>query len=189
MVALSNLLDLFGDACEDLFDRALAVDLDIFMLRLVVLGNDSRLGPIDLQTLADHLLRGIIGTTRLLAAQQDAANQLLLLDRDADHQINLQAILRKNLIERLGLRRRARKAIIDTTFRIFMLGYVVGNHLNYQLVGSQLTTLDAGLYLTAQLRTATDMPANHLTGRDMLDAEMLFELCCLGTLTATRRTK
>ena len=106
-----------------------------------------------------------------------------------EQQIDLEAVLGENLIEGLGLSRRAGEAVEDATFRILVFGHIVGNHLDYQRIGSELTTLDASLHLATQLRTLTDVTTNHLARRDVLDAEVFLKQCCLGTLTTTRRTK
>ena len=77
---------------ENLVHRADAVDLEIFVLPGVVGTDHFGLLAIDLDAVADDILRRIVGTTRILAAQQDAAHQLLFGDMHVDHERHAQPV-------------------------------------------------------------------------------------------------
>ena len=70
-----------------------------------------------------------------------------------------------------------------------MLGHVVGNHADDNLVGSQLALLDIGLHAASQLRAAADLVADHLARRDVVDAVMLLQALSLRTFAAARSTE
>ena len=110
------------DPVENLVHRADAVDLEIFVLPGVVGTDHFGLLAVDLDAVADDVLRRIVGTARILAAQQDAAHQLLFGDMHVDHERHAQPVPAENLVELLGLNRRAGKAVEDIARRIAVLG-------------------------------------------------------------------
>ena len=144
---------------------------------------------VDVQPAADHLLRGIVGTTRILAAEQDPADQLLLRNMDIHHDIDLQALLGQDLVELLGLHRRAGESVEDAALGILVLGDVVGDHADDDLIGCQLALLDILFHAAAQLRTAADLVTDHLARRDVVDAVMFLQTLRLRTFSAARSTE
>ena len=144
---------------------------------------------VDVQPAADDLLRGVVGAARILAAQQDALDELLLRDADVNHDVHLESVLGEDFVELLGLDRRAGEAVEDAPLGVAVLGHVVGNHVDDNLVGGQLAGLDVGLHAASQLGAAGNLAADDLARRDMLDAVVFLEALGLGALAAARRAE
>ena len=66
-----------------------------------------------------------------------------------DHERHAQPVPAENLVELLGLNRRAGKAVEDIARRIAVLGHVVGDHPDDDGIGRQTTRLDICLLYTS----------------------------------------
>lgn len=118
---LLQLVDHVGDAREDLFHRTRAVDRGVFALGGIVVRDDGGLLAVDVEAAADHLLGGVVGASRILAAEQDALDEFLLGDVDVDHDVDLEPVPGKELVELLGLYRGAGEAVEDAALDVLVL--------------------------------------------------------------------
>ena len=139
--------------------------------------------------MANHLLRGVVGTTRSLAAQHDALHEFLLGNIHVDHQIHLEAHLVEHLIEGFGLRDGAGKAVEDISIVAAVLAHIPLYNINNQLVGNQATLGDALLHALAEFRLAADLRADYFARRDVVDPVVLLQFCGLGSFATARGTK
>ena len=98
-------------------------------------------------------------------------------------------MLCENLVESLGLSGSARETVEDYALTLVVSCNIVGNHIDNELVGSQLTTLDASLHLLSKLGLCSNLLANYISCRDVAKRETLlqeFRLCTLATARSTK---
>ena len=105
---------------------------------------------------------------------------------DVHHNIHLQTVSGQDFVERLGLDRRTGEPVEDTPAGILVLGDVIPDHADDDLVGSQLAFADVLFHAASELRAAPDLVADHLAGRNMVDSVVLFQALGLGALAASR---
>ena len=92
----------------------------------------------------------------------------------------------QDFVERLGLNRRTGEPVENTPAGILVLGDVIPDHADDDLVGSQLAFADVLFHAASELRAAPDLVADHLAGRNMVDSVVLFQALGLGALAASR---
>src|SRR5690606_31247194 len=157
-----------------------------------VVRQDRRgLPVVDLQPLAQRLdvvvaargaaVAGAFGRSRL-----DALDQHLVRHRDLDHEVQGQALALEQRIKRLGLRDGAREAVEDEALAAIRLLDALGDHLDHQGVGHQLPLVHDLPGLAPELAARGDGSAQHVTGRELLQAVLLLEDLRLGTLSGAR---
>ena len=76
-----------------------------------MIGDDGRLSLINIDPVPDHRFATVVGTSALLAPLEQTIDQLVVGNLERQHQIDRRAVLFHNLVESLGLRRRARKTV------------------------------------------------------------------------------
>ncbi len=152
-----------------MFDRHHAIDRQqLAPLRIVV---NQRLGQrtVARQPLRQHL-RGVV----------DAHLKL-------DHGIELHVLLLQKIVQRLGLRYRARKTVEDKTLRHVGLIQSVGNDPDHDLVRHQPAAGHDVLGLEADRRLRGHRGAQHFTGRELNDTVPLNQPLRLRSLARPRR--
>ena len=115
-ILLDNLCNTLGNLLDST-PRRHTLELT---LRTIEIGHNSRLLVVNLDTIADNLLRLVIGAARILASQQNTLHKLLLRHLHIYHHRHRLAILGKNFIKSLGLHCCTRKAIKDCPFALIM---------------------------------------------------------------------
>ena len=108
------LVDNLCQAVEYLVEGAKTINLCVLVLRCVVVRYDGSLLAVDLDAVADNILRGVVSTARVLATKQDALDELLFGNIHIDHNIDLRVHLLEQGVEDLGLSCGAGEAIEDT---------------------------------------------------------------------------
>ena len=155
----------------------------------VEFGYHGGLFAIYFDTFADHLLRCVVGASRLLAAQQDTFYQLLFGYIEVDHLVDFQSAGREQTIELFGLVDRARESVEDVAFGVLVFRYIVVYHVDDNLVGSQFALRGVGFHLFSQLGSPCYLIADHFAGRYVIDSVLLFEQRGLRSFAASRSSE
>ena len=137
---------------------------------------------IDNETLLDGLFV-IIGTTALLATQDETLHQLIFRNIELQHGCHLVTALTEHLLQSLSLRNGAGETIEDNTGMILAKAVIDrGEDTDHQFVGNQLAVVDELLGCLTQLCTILNLCAQNITRRDMVQSVLLNELVALGAL-------
>ena len=144
---------------------------------------------VDVETAADDLLGGVVRAARILAAEQDALDQLLFGNVDVDHDVDLKTVSGEDFVELLGLNRGAGKTVENAALGVLVFGDVVGDHADDDLVRGQFARFDVGFHTASEFRAAADLVADNLARRDVLDAVVCFQPLRLRAFPAARRTE
>ena len=154
-----------------------------------MIGDDGRLSLINIDPVPDHRFATVVGTSALLAPLEQTIDQLVVGNLERQHQIDRRAVLFHNLVESLGLRRRARKTVENVSFALLMLRHIVGDQVNHQSVGSQLPLVDKALHAEAKRRPLTNFLEDHLAGRYVVKPVFLDQSGSLRSFAGPRRTE
>src|SRR5580693_2001618 len=76
-----------------------------------------------------------------------------LIDLKLDHVVDPETTLRQHLIQGLGLRQRARKAVENKAVSAIRLADTIGDHVDDDSVGNQLTGIHDALDTEPELAT------------------------------------
>ena len=137
---------------------------------------------IDDEALLDGLFV-IIGTTALLATQDETLHQFILRYIELQHGCHLVTALTEHLLQSLSLRNGAGETVEDNTGMILAKAVIDrGEDADHQFVGNQLAVVDELLGCLTQLCTILNLCAQNVTRRDMVQSVLLNELVALGAL-------
>ena len=161
----------------------------MFALRLVVVGDHGGLRFVDVDPVADHPFVTVVGTAALLAAQQQAFDQFLVGHFERKHDAYRRTVLLHDLVEGFGLHGRAREAVEDVAFGVFVFRHIVGDDVDHQAVGGQLSLLDVALYAAAQLGAFANLFADDFAGGNVVESVFFDEFLGLGSFSRTRRAE
>src|SRR5215471_21859149 len=181
---LEGLLDLL----EHLVDAALAVHHDDVRAHTEPLDERLGLAAIELEALRDRFRRIVLAALDLGALEHP-------LDRDRfgnvqhEHDGELLADLAQHVVERLGLRERARKPVEDEALVGVVLREPFANDSDHQVVGNELPAVVDRLYLPPQLCARRHRRAQDVARRDVRDTVRLGDAFCLRPLARALGTK
>ena len=92
----------------------------------------------------------------------------------------------QDFVELLGLNRGAGEAVENAAGGVHVLGDIVFDHADYDLVGSQSPGLDAGFHALSQFRTPANLVADHLARGNVIDSVVFLQTLGLRAFAATR---
>ena len=119
-------------------------------------------------------------------ASDDAADELVLVDLELDHPVELAAVRGEHFVELLRLRGSARIAIEDGAGFRPHRGQLGVDQRGDDLVGDQLARFHDRLGLDADRRAGGDRGAQHVAGRKLAHAALLDQPRRLGPLACPR---
>jgi hypothetical protein len=119
-----------------------------------------------------RLERVVVACATLGAGEpaRDPLDQRLVVDRDLDDRVELEAALLEHAVQRFGLRHRARVAVEDEALRAVGLVDALGDDAVDDLVRDQLAALHHRLGLAPHIGAFGDRFTQHLAGRELRDA-------------------
>src|SRR4051812_9449666 len=156
----------------DLVDLASAIDLNEQPTLGIELRQRCRLLGVDLKSAADDRLV-VFGTSLLRSAADEASHDLVLVDGDLEHSVELGACRCEHGVELIDLRRSAWIAVEEEAGRCVRLGKPVTHHRVRQRVRDVVDAIHVRLGLATEAGAAGDVGAEDVAGRDGGDPEPL----------------
>lgn len=142
------------------------------------------------KTLADGL-DVVVGSAGGFAAENHSVDELFVVYFKTHHMVYLGIESLEKFFKRYGLGDGAGEAVKDNTF-LKNFGVIledIGKELDNEVVGNQLAFRDILVGNDAKLCATGDVVAEHLTGRDMVQAITLDHLLALSAFAAAGAAK
>ena len=134
-------------------------------------------------------LSGVVFPALHLRPVQQAVDQLGFGHVEGDHEVDLVALVRQHVVERLGLADRARKAVEEDALAGLRLGQAAADDVDDELIGNQVAGRHDPAGLLADRRSAGDLRTQDVPCRQMFQPERVLDLPGLRALAAPRRAE
>lgn len=189
-LSVITLFEFFFYLVEYFIHSSVAVHRMIFARSFVVVAQGLCLLVVHVQALLNSV-DIVIGTARRFAALKHAFHQLILVDFEAYHLVNLGVIFLEQFVQSMCLRDCAREAVeYHALFdSIGMPFEIVGQDVNHQLVGNELTVRNDCIGHLADVGSFGDVLAQEFARRDVVERVFVDKLLALGAFATAGSTE
>ena len=141
------------------------------------------------QPLVDRLGR-VVGAALLGRAPEHPLDAHLVGELELEDDVEVAADLAQHLLERLGLRHRAREAVEHEALARVLVAEPLADQRDHQVVGHELARVVDRLHLPAELRARRTIAARSMSpGRHVRDAVLRGDQPPLGSLAGSLRAE
>ena len=173
---------------EDILHIMVAVDGKIVALVQVIMGNRLRLVVVHGDAVTDGV-EVVIGTSAYFTALNETLDKQLFVHQQVNHR-SLHVVFLEQLRQRLCLRHGTGITIEDGTLAVLgQISDIVLNDAVHDVVRNEVSFGNQSVYLFAQFTAGSNLCAEHIACRNMLQAVKLYNKLRLRTFTATRSTR